>query len=84
MALATEAERGFLTALGGGCNYPIAAFAQVEGNALLLKGLYASADGSVVEIDSIEGHKNGGSHLATTLANDLNDRVRKRALEEKS
>lgn len=81
IALATEAERSFLTALGGGCNFPIAAYATIESNSILLKGLYASADGKVVEIDSIEGHKNGAAQLAVQLAANLNERVRKRVLE---
>ena len=83
IALATEAERSFLTALGGGCNFPIAAYATIESNSILLKGLYASADGKVLEIDSIEGHKNGATQLAVQLAASLNDRVRKRVLEAK-
>ena len=76
--IATEAERGFLTALGGGCNYPIAAYAKIEKESLILKGLYASADGTVVEIDSIEGHKKGANQLAIKLAQDLMERVRSR------
>jgi len=76
VALATEAERGFLTALGGGCNFPIAAYAQIKENSVILKGLYASADGSVVEIDTIEGHKKGATQLANQLAKQLNERVR--------
>lgn len=82
--IATEAERGFLTALGGGCNYPIAAYAKIKDDALTLKGLYASADGSVVEIDSIEGHKKGANQLAKKLAQDLMERVRARKLEVRS
>ena len=78
--LATDAERCFLTACGGGCNFPLAAFAQVNGNSIHINALYASGDNSVVEIDSIQGHKNGANRLAEQLAVDLMRRVRDRRL----
>ena len=81
--IATQAERMFLTALGGGCNYPIAAYAHTEGDALKIKGLYASADGKVVEVGDIEGHKRLATQLANQLAQDLNAKVRKRMRTEK-
>jgi hydroxymethylbilane synthase/glutamyl-tRNA reductase len=84
ITIATEAERGFLTALGGGCNYPIAAYAKINGDSLILNGLYSSADGKIVEVDSIEGHKKGAAQLATQLANDLNNRVRDRSRKANS
>ncbi len=74
--IATEAERGFLTALGGGCNFPIAAYAQVEEDSIFIRGLYASADGSIVEIDTIEGHKKLASQLARQLAQRVSEKVR--------
>ena len=76
--LATDAERSFLTACGGGCNFPMAAYAQINGDSIHIKGLYASGDGTVVEIDTIEGHKNGATRLAQQLANDLMQKVRDR------
>jgi hydroxymethylbilane synthase len=78
--LATDAERSFLTACGGGCNFPLAAFAQVNGNSIHINALYASGDSTVVEIDSIQGHKNGANRLAEQLAVDLMRRVRDRRL----
>ncbi|MCX7918558.1 MAG: hydroxymethylbilane synthase [bacterium] len=44
--LAITAERSFLAGLGGGCRLPIAAYARVEQNKLILDGLIASPDGS--------------------------------------
>ena len=82
--IATQAERVFLTALGGGCNYPIAAYAKTNGEAIILKGLYSSADGKIVEVDEIEGHKRLATQLATQLANNLNQRVMERSRAEKS
>ncbi len=76
--LATEAERTFLLALGGGCNYPIAAYAQVKGDSIKIEGLYASADGKVVLRDKIEGHKKLGVQLADQLARDLMQLMRQK------
>lgn len=49
---ATEAERGFLEGLGGGCAAPIAAHARVEhrpgGDRVVVRGLVASLDGRTV------------------------------------
>jgi hydroxymethylbilane synthase len=45
----TDAERGFLAALGGGCSAPVAALAEVaSGGTLRLTGLIAAIDGSRV------------------------------------
>ena len=41
-----QAERAFLSALGGGCRAPIAALGAVTGNSLHLEGMVASSDGS--------------------------------------
>lgn len=83
ITLATEAERGFLTALGGGCNYPIAAYAVVKEESICIKGLYASADGSIVEVDQIEGHKKLATQLAKQLAHDLSNKVREQKTQLK-
>jgi hydroxymethylbilane synthase len=42
----TEAERGFLRALGGGCSAPVGAFAYWQGQRLHLHGRVCAADGS--------------------------------------
>ena len=42
---AVTAERAFLSALGGGCSVPVAAYAKVEGKTILLTGLVISEDG---------------------------------------
>ncbi len=43
--LTTSAERMFLRRFGVGCSLPIAAYAALEGNELILKGLVISLDG---------------------------------------
>ena len=45
---AVTAERAFLAGLEGGCSAPVAAYARLEGGALRLDGLVASADGQQV------------------------------------
>ncbi|MBO8127376.1 MAG: hydroxymethylbilane synthase, partial [Firmicutes bacterium] len=54
-AAAVEAERGFLVHLEGGCQVPIGAHGQVDGDEVILDGLVASLDGSMV----IRGQKRG-------------------------
>ncbi|MDI6783056.1 MAG: hydroxymethylbilane synthase [bacterium] len=44
--LAVTAERAFLAGLGGGCRLPIAAYAEIKNNRLILDGLVASPDGA--------------------------------------
>ena len=43
---AVEAERAFLSALGGGCSLPVGALAEVQGQAITLRGVIAAPDGS--------------------------------------
>jgi hydroxymethylbilane synthase len=45
---ATSAERAFLSALGGGCSVPVAAYAVVTERGISLQGLVASLDGQQV------------------------------------
>jgi hydroxymethylbilane synthase len=57
---ATEAERGFLEGLGGGCAAPIAAHARVDqtpaGRRLVVRGLVASLDGrTVIRVETVGG-----------------------------
>ncbi|MBX6353402.1 MAG: hydroxymethylbilane synthase [Thermoflavifilum sp.] len=42
------AERAFLAALGGGCQVPMGALAEVQGNAVRMRALVASRDGEVI------------------------------------
>jgi hydroxymethylbilane synthase len=42
---AVTAERAFLAALGGGCSAPVAAYAEIIGDEIALRGLIASMDG---------------------------------------
>lgn len=68
-AQAVTAERAFLSALHGGCNVPLGAFAVVGHGGLRLRGLVAREDGSTV----LQGERKGTDPLAVGrgLAEDL-------------
>lgn len=53
--IAVDAERAFARRLGGSCQSPIAAFAEIAGTELTLTGLVAEPDGSRLLRDSIAG-----------------------------
>lgn len=73
-ALATTAERAFLRKLEGGCQVPIAAFAEVDNNQLYLQGLVASLDGNEVYKSSIVGDGSQAKELGISLAQELIDK----------
>jgi hydroxymethylbilane synthase len=82
--LTIAAERAFLARLEGGCQVPIAAYAQLDGDQLHLKALVATPDGTVM----IRGERKGSSALAEEigigLAEDLLRRGADRILRELS
>ncbi|HKI62700.1 MAG TPA: hydroxymethylbilane synthase [Mariprofundaceae bacterium] len=69
----TRAERAFLTRLEGGCQVPIAAFATLNGDNLLLKGLVGAVDGSVVISREISGLRSDGEAMGIALADEILD-----------
>jgi len=69
--LACLAERSFLRSLGGGCQFPIAAHAIVDGDSLHLDGLVAAPDGSEILRDSLSGSLDNPEALGTQLADRL-------------
>ncbi len=64
---AITAERAFLAHIGGGCQVPIAAHAQLDGDTLLLAGLIGAHDGRVVR-DELRGPSASPAKLGTDLA----------------
>lgn len=44
---AVTAERAFLAALGGGCSLPIAAYSEIEGDMLTVRGRVTAPDGQI-------------------------------------
>lgn len=66
---AVTAERSFLSALGGGCNVPLGAWARPDGDGLRLSALVAREDGSTL----LRGEGQGGNpaELGRRVADDL-------------
>ncbi len=63
---AVTAERTFLSALGGGCSSPVAAYARWDGDMMILEGLVGSIDGS--QLIRAEGSGVNASVLGTSVA----------------
>jgi hydroxymethylbilane synthase len=72
---AADAERAFLIALGGGCNMPIAAYAQATETEITISGIYATEDGKHFEKGSVTGSIDNKKTLARDLALDLKAKV---------
>ena len=72
--LACLAERAFLRGLGGGCQFPIAAHAMLDGDSLKLDGLVARPDGSRILRDSLSGPSIDAEAVGSALANQLIER----------
>jgi hydroxymethylbilane synthase len=68
---AVTAERAFLHRLEGGCQVPIAGFAQVKGTLLSMIGLVAELDGSRIIRSTIQGPVGQAAALGLTLAETL-------------
>ncbi len=65
------AERAMLGVLGGGCRVPIAAFAQVEGDEVVVQGAVVAPDGSRMIRDSLRGPAISASIVGETLGRTL-------------
>ena len=80
--VACTAERALLRALGGGCQLPIAAHAEVLDYNLRLDGLVASHDGKRIVRDHIAGSSKEAEKLGGDLANRLLEQGAKELLAE--
>ena len=72
--LACRAERAFLRRLGGGCQFPIAAHAVIDGETLKIEGLVATPNGSEILRDKTSGNTEQAEKIGSTLAQQLLDR----------
>jgi len=70
-AAAVAAERAFLRGLGGGCQAPIAAVAEIRGARMLLRGLVGDAEGRRVLRERMEGEAADPEALGGRLAERL-------------
>ncbi len=63
-----NAERAFAARLGGSCQSPIAAYAEIDADRITLRGLVAEPDGSRLLHDTISGGAEAGAALGRQLA----------------
>lgn len=75
--IAGTAERAFVKYLNGGCSSPVAAYGEVEGDELFLRGLYYHEADGTWNKGSIRGKAEDAVVLGETLAENL-----KRQMEE--
>ena len=81
-AIALRAERTVVTRLGGGCQMPIGAYADVEGDAVTLTGIVISVDGSRVARAAATGSAAGAEALGLAVAEQLLERGAAEILED--
>lgn len=67
----TTAERALLRTLEGGCHVPVGAFAELEGDTLVLRAVVCSLDGSRSVEGTMSGPAGNAGALGIALAEDL-------------
>ena len=80
-AICIVAERAFNTRLEGGCQVPIAGYAELRDNRVWLRGRVGMPDGSELLVDEIEGPVAGAENLGEVLAESLLSRGADRILK---
>jgi hydroxymethylbilane synthase len=69
------AERSFVKALDGGCSSPVAAYGELQGDDILLTGLYLEEKTNKVLISAKKGSRSFASELGMELAEELKKEV---------
>ncbi len=69
--IAISAERAFLNTLQGGCQVPLAAYAQLREGRLHMQGLVAELDGRRILRSTAQGSPNAAQAIGRGLAEDL-------------
>jgi len=77
-----RAERALNKRLEGGCQVPIASFAQLDGDTLHLRALVGKPDGTTIVSGEVSGHRSEGETLGLQLADDLLARGAKEILQK--
>jgi len=80
--LRAKAERAFLKTLEGGCQVPIAAYAEIKDDELSIIGYISDLEGKRVFKDKVSGKKEHAEELGQKLAEKLLDEGGKEVLEE--
>ncbi len=81
-ALRVAAERAMNLRLQGGCQVPIAGYAELSHGVILLRGLVGRVDGSDIIRGEIAGPPTDARHLGEVLADDLLSRGAREILAE--
>jgi hydroxymethylbilane synthase len=68
---ATDAERGFLEALGAGCMLPVGAYATVEGDLVTLRGMLAADDDALPHFADATGPTGEAAAIGRSLGRQL-------------
>jgi hydroxymethylbilane synthase len=69
--LSVSSERAFLQRLDSGCQFPVAAYAEIKEDKLNLRGLVASADGSTVLKHTLTAGRSEAEQVGIALAERL-------------
>ncbi len=80
--ITVSAERAFLKRLEGGCQVPIAAYAQILGTSLQIEGLVGTIDGKRLLKHHLVGHFEKGELLGIELAEILLEKGAKEILDQ--
>lgn len=81
-ATCVTAERALCTRLGGGCQVPVAAFAQMHHDKLILKGLVASRDGLRILRVEQRGEPKNAESMGIRAAEELLQQGAEKILQE--
>jgi hydroxymethylbilane synthase len=68
---ATDAERGFLEALGAGCSLPVGAYATVDGELLSVRGMLAADDDALPDFGDATGPTSDAAAIGRALGERL-------------
>jgi hydroxymethylbilane synthase len=69
--ICVRAERAMNARLSGGCQVPIAGFAELSGDKLFMRGLVGNPDGSVIYRSESSGKPEHAESIGKTIAEDL-------------
>ena len=72
--LTAKAERAFVRQLNGGCSSPVAAYGEVKGNMLFLRGLYYREEDGTYFIGEKKGPAEEAEEIGRILAKEMKEK----------
>lgn len=70
-ACCVKAERAMSRVLGGSCQIPLGAFAEIDNDRLKLRGFVANPDGTKIVSDELNGNPETGEEMGKAMAQNL-------------